>query len=151
METGHSYSSSIYPIKRDLYGDPNAPRFTYTDQETGLLEIPLTTVHVGNKLIPCAGGGFFRLYPYQFTKWCYRKVNLNERKPAIFYTHPWEFDPKQPRPTGMSLKTRFRHYLNLDRASGRLTRMLSDFRWGRMDDVFLADKPQTLPKYKFAA
>ena len=135
-ETGHEYSSSIYPIRHDLYGWPAAPRFAF--RHNGLLEIPVTTVELLNRKLPCGGGGYFRLLPYHVSRWAMRRVNEHDGQSCIFYFHPWEIDPEQPRPEKLKLKTRFRHYLNLGRMQHRLTRLLGDFRWGRMDDIFLA-------------
>jgi len=137
-EAGHSYSSSIYPIRHDLYGMPGAPRFVFRPNPSSrFLEVPVTTVQVAGRNLPCGGGGYFRLFPYALSRWALRRVNRSDKQPAIFYFHPWEIDPDQPRQRGISAKTRFRHYLNLDRMEGRLGRLLKDFRWGRMDDVFL--------------
>lgn len=137
-EAGYEYSSSIYPVQHDLYGMPEAPRFAFRpNKEKGLLEIPITTIRVFNKNLPCGGGGFFRLYPYAISRWALRRVNVNENQPGMFYFHPWEIDPDQPRQSDIGLKTRFRHYLNLDRMESRLCTLLADFSWGRMDHVFL--------------
>lgn len=138
QEEGFSYSSSIYPVKHDLYGIPDAPRFSYypLDQE-GFKEIPITTLELLNKNIPCGGGGFFRFYPYGFSKWALRKVNNNEKQPAIFYFHPWEIDPGQPKQTGLNFKTRFRHYVNLGQMEKRLKFLLTDFKWDTMEKVFI--------------
>jgi len=136
-ETGHIYSSSIYPIKHDLYGIPDAPRFAYKPHgEKGILEIPVTTLKVFNKKLPCGGGGYFRLYPYGFSKWALERVNKVDHQPGIFYFHPWEIDVDQPAQQGISHKTKFRHYLNLDKMEYRLTCLLKDFEWQRMDHVF---------------
>lgn len=136
QETGHSYSSSIYPIRHDLYGMPEAPRFAFRAGAGGLLEIPVTTVQLGSARLPCGGGGFFRLFPYAFSRWALRSVNERDGQPGVFYFHPWEIDPRQPRVADAPLKSKFRHYLALDRMEARLKRMLADFKWGRMDDVF---------------
>jgi polysaccharide deacetylase family protein (PEP-CTERM system associated) len=137
-EVGHSYSSSIYPIKHDLYGIPDAPRFKfYPRGANGVLEIPVTTVELGGRRFPCGGGGFFRLYPYALSRWAIRHVNESEAQSALFYFHPWEIDPDQPRQGNLSMKTRVRHYINLARTEGRLSSLLTDFRWDRMDRVFL--------------
>ncbi len=137
-EAGYCYSSSIYPVKHDLYGMPEAPRFAFRPRgEHGILEIPITTVRFGNKNLPCGGGGFFRLYPYAVSRWALRRVNQNEGQSGMFYFHPWEIDPDQPRQSGVGLKTRFRHYLNLGRMEQRLMALLRDFKWGRMDQIFL--------------
>ena len=138
-EAGYVYSSSIYPVQHDLYGMPEAPRFAFRPSgEQGLLEIPITTIRILNKNLPCGGGGFFRLYPYAISRWALRRVNMNENQSGMFYFHPWEIDPGQPRQHGISLKARFRHYLNLGRMEIRLRALLNDFSWGRMDYVFLA-------------
>ena len=134
-ETGHRYSSSIFPIKHDLYGMPDAPRFAFFPHNDDFVEFPVTTVSVANKNLPCAGGGWFRLVPYAGMRWAMRRVNNTDREPVIFYFHPWEIDPDQPRLQGLDAKTRFRHYLNLDRTQARLQRLLKDFRWGRMCDL----------------
>jgi polysaccharide deacetylase family protein (PEP-CTERM system associated) len=139
-EVGHDYSSSIYPIVHDLYGWPSAPRFAFHYQKTGLLEIPVTTVTLFNWKFPCGGGGYFRLLPYPVSRWALRRVNERDREPCVFYFHPWEIDATQPRQRRLSLKSRFRHYLNLDRMEARLIRLFGDFRWGRMDHVFLESR-----------
>ncbi len=136
-ETGHKYSSSIYPIKHDLYGMPDAPRFAFVHEEYGLLEIPITTVTVGDMKLPCGGGGFFRLFPYVYSRWAINKINNKDKQSALFYFHPWEVDPDQPRFKTAPLKSRFRHYLNLKKMQNRLDRLLNDFTWGRMDQIFL--------------
>lgn len=137
-EEGYRYSSSIYPVKHDLYGIPSAPRFAFHPENTrGLLEIPISTFRILDKNIPCGGGGFFRLYPYRLSKWAYRYLNNQEKQPGIFYFHPWEIDPDQPRQQSLPIKTRFRHYLNLSRMEMRLTNLLTDFTWDSMQNVFL--------------
>lgn len=135
-QAGHSYSSSIYPIRHDLYGMPSAPRFAFRPNAT-LLEVPVTTVELLNQRLPCGGGGYFRLLPYRWSRWAMRRVNQRDRQSCVFYFHPWEIDPDQPRPPQLRLKTRVRHYLNLRRMERRLARLLADFRWGRMDEIFL--------------
>ena len=135
-EAGYRYSSSVYPVRHDHYGMPDAPRFAYRPR-ADLLEIPVTTAAVLNRNLPAGGGGYFRLLPYAVSRALIRRVNQVERRPGIFYFHPWEIDPAQPRVQGTSLKTRFRHYVNLGRTEPRLRRLLRDFRWRRMDEVFL--------------
>jgi polysaccharide deacetylase family protein (PEP-CTERM system associated) len=134
---GYEYSSSIYPIKHDHYGMPDSPRFAYR-VGSGLLEVPVTTLRLFNRNLPSSGGGYFRLLPYQLSRWMIGKVNRDDREPAVFYFHPWEIDPGQPRVAGIDAKTRFRHYVNIDRTEARLRQLLQDFRWGRMDHIFLA-------------
>jgi len=138
QEEGFKYSSSIYPVKHDLYGMPDAPRFMYEPIDSqDFKEIPITTLRFGSKNIPCGGGGFFRFYPYAFSKWAFNRVNNKEKQAGIFYFHPWEIDPEQPRQAGLSLKTRTRHYLNLHHMENRIMRLLMDFDWDTMENVFL--------------
>ncbi len=140
-ETGHLYSSSIYPVKHDLYGIPDAPRFAYYPRgEESILEIPITTLQLAGKKLPCGGGGFFRLYPYAFSRWGLNHVNTVDKESGMFYFHPWEIDPDQPRQSGLDFKTRVRHYLNLNKFYPRLEKLLQDFEWGRMDKIFLSVK-----------
>ena len=137
-EAGYLYSSSIYPVRHDHYGIPDAPRFAFYPNPTGkLLEVPITTVNLLGRNIPVGGGGYFRLWPYAVSRWFIQRVNEKDRRSAVFYFHPWEIDPDQPRPKGINLKVRFRHYLNLDLMEKRLTNLLNDFGWGRMDQIFL--------------
>ncbi len=135
-QAGYQYSSSVYPIKHDHYGMPDSPRFAYR-LASGLLEIPITTLRMGNRNLPSSGGGYFRLLPYALSRWMLRKVNREDRESAIFYFHPWEIDPEQPRVVGIDLRTRFRHYVNIGRTERRLISLMDDFRWGRMDQIFL--------------
>jgi polysaccharide deacetylase family protein (PEP-CTERM system associated) len=136
-ETGYRYSSSIYPIHHDLYGMPDAGRFQFRPcGDSQFLEIPVTTLELAGRKVPCGGGGYFRLFPYAFSRWALRRVNRRDGESCIFYFHPWEVDPLQPRQPGLATKTRLRHYLNLHRMDERLTRLLRDFRWGRVDEVF---------------
>jgi polysaccharide deacetylase family protein (PEP-CTERM system associated) len=137
-EAGYAYSSSIYPVKHDHYGMPNAPRFAYASLPD-LVEVPPTTVDLFNRNWPAAGGGWFRLLPYAMSRWLIQRVNRVDGEACMFYFHPWEVDPLQPRVPGIDAKTRFRHYVNLDRMQARLERLLQDFRWDRVDRVFLHD------------
>lgn len=134
-EAGYGYSSSVYPVRHDHYGIPDAPRFPYR-LPNGLLEIPITTARLAGRNWPAGGGGYFRFLPYAVSRWQIRRVNQADRRPAIFYFHPWEVDPGQPRVAQASAKTRFRHYVNLDRTESRLARLLQDFAWDRADVVF---------------
>ena len=135
-EAGYKYSSSVYPIRHDHYGAPDSPRFAHVVRP-GLLEVPVTTVRAMRSNWPAGGGGYFRLLPYGLSRWCIRRVNAVENQSAIFYFHPWELDPEQPRVSGPGYRARFRHYLNLQHMDSRLRRLLSDFRWDRADRVFL--------------
>jgi polysaccharide deacetylase family protein (PEP-CTERM system associated) len=137
-EAGYRYSSSIYPIRHDHYGMPGAPRFAFLPEGgRGLLEFPVTTVRLFNYNLPAGGGGYFRLLPYSVSRWCLKRVNTVDRQPCLFYFHPWEVDPEQPRIRGLSTRTKFRHYLNLDRTEARLRRLLADFAWGPIEQVLL--------------
>jgi polysaccharide deacetylase family protein (PEP-CTERM system associated) len=135
---GYRYSSSVYPVRHDHYGMPDAPRFAY-EPRTGLLEVPITTLRLLRINLPAGGGGYFRLLPYAMSRWLIDRVNRYDGEPAVFYFHPWELDPGQPRVRGVSAKTRVRHYLNLARTEQRLKRLLKDFAWDRVDRIFLGD------------
>ncbi|SFC65944.1 polysaccharide deacetylase family protein, PEP-CTERM locus subfamily [Polaromonas sp. OV174] len=132
---GYRYSSSVYPIRHDHYGMPNSPRFAY-EVRPGLTEIPITTLRLLNRNWPCSGGGYFRLLPYALSRWMLGRVNSDDRESGVFYFHPWEIDTDQPRIAGISSKTRFRHYVNINRMESRLNQLLGDFKWGRMDQIF---------------
>jgi len=134
---GYRYSSSIYPIRHDHYGMPDAPRHAHT--VGGLLEVPATTLRFLNRNWPASGGGYFRLMPYGLSRWMLLRINHVDHLPAVFYFHPWEIDAGQPRIPGISAKTRFRHYVNIGRMEARLSRLLGDFHWDRMDRLFLAE------------
>jgi len=138
---GYEYSSSIYPVRHDHYGMPDAPRFAHRPNgETGILELPPTTVPLFGRNLPAAGGGWFRLLPYEVSRWMLNRVNAQDNAPCMFYFHPWEVDHEQPRLQGLSAKTRFRHYVNLKHMQGRLRRLLKDFEWDRVDRVYLGGK-----------
>lgn len=138
---GYRYSSSIYPVKHDHYGMPDAPRFAY-ETRGGIMEVPPTTLRLFNRNLPSSGGGYFRLMPYALSRWMLRQVNRQDEQSAIFYFHPWEIDPGQPRVAGIDLKTRFRHYVNIGRTEQRLARLLDDFQWGRMDQIFIGERKE---------
>ncbi len=136
-QAGFSYSSSVYPVRHDLYGIPDAPRTPYRPAGTEtLVEIPVSTVRIGARNIPAGGGGYFRLFPYVLSRAMLRHVNKRDGQPANMYFHPWEFDPEQPRPPGLGAKTRLRHYLNQGRALARLERLLVDFSWSTFGNVY---------------
>ncbi|MEP6501839.1 MAG: XrtA system polysaccharide deacetylase [Betaproteobacteria bacterium] len=137
-DAGYVYSSSVYPVHHDHYGMPDAPRFPYRST-AGLIEIPISTVQAWSRNIPIGGGGYFRLLPYAASRYAIARFNRDERQPAIFYMHPWEIDPEQPRVAGVGAKSRFRHYVSLHRTEPRLARLLADFRWDRVDRVFDID------------
>jgi polysaccharide deacetylase family protein (PEP-CTERM system associated) len=135
-DAGYVYSSSIYPVKHDHYGMPDAPRFAYESVDR-LIEVPPSTVRMLERNWPAGGGGFFRFLPYAVSRWSIARVNRVDARPCMFYFHPWELDPEQPRVPGISMKSRFRHYVNLHRMQPRLARLLQDFHWDRVDRVFL--------------
>lgn len=136
-EAGYAYSSSLYPVRHDLYGAPDSPRFPYRPAAGRLVELPMTTLRLGGRNLPISGGGYFRLTPYTLFRAALRRFNRTESAPAIFYFHPWEIDPMQPRVPQASRMSRFRHTVNLGAMSGRLEHLLRDFAWGRMDQVFV--------------
>jgi polysaccharide deacetylase family protein (PEP-CTERM system associated) len=133
-EQGYVYSSSVAPVTHDHYGWAEAPRFAFRPLPwSPLLEIPVTTAIFAGKRLAAGGGGFFRVIPYGFTRWAIRQVNRREGRPAVFYFHPWEIDPGQPRVAGAPLRSRLRHYTNLHRMAPKLRQLVSEFAWGRMD------------------
>jgi polysaccharide deacetylase family protein (PEP-CTERM system associated) len=133
-DQGYAYSSSVAPIAHDHYGWREAPRFAFRPLPwSDLVEIPVTTAQLRGKRLAAGGGGFFRVLPYGFSRWAIRQVNRREGRPAVFYFHPWEVDPEQPRVTGAPLRSRLRHYTNLDRMAPKLRALIGEFAWGRMD------------------
>lgn len=139
IEEGHRYDASIFPIRHDRYGVPDAPRHPHiiSRPSGSLVETPGSTVRLGPVNVPVAGGGYFRLLPYWWTRWGIGRVNRIERRPAIFYLHPWEIDPDQPRLPADRLG-RFRHYRNLERTEQRLRRLLTDFPFDTMSSAIVA-------------
>jgi polysaccharide deacetylase family protein (PEP-CTERM system associated) len=135
-EQGYAYSSSVAPIAHDHYGWEAAPRFAFKPLPwSDLVEIPVTTAEFAGKRMAAGGGGFFRVLPYGFSRWAIRQVNRNEGRPAVFYFHPWEIDPGQPRVAGAPLKSRLRHYSRLESMAPKLRQLVRDFAWGRMDVI----------------
>ena len=135
-EQGYAYSSSVAPVKHDHYGWGEAPRFAFRPLAgADLVELPVTTAMFGGKRLAAGGGGFFRVLPYAFSRWAIRQVNREQGRPAIFYFHPWEIDPGQPRVAGAPLRSRVRHYTNLDKMAGKLEQLVREFSWGRVDQV----------------
>jgi len=174
IEEGFQYDSSIFPIRHDVYGFRSAPRFLCTIHLNGsfhndfqmlelesnskidfqnvkcIVEFPPSTIRMCGQNIPISGGGYFRLFPYWFTKRALISINHDEKKPFIFYLHPWEFDCDQPRIRGAGLKSYFRHYNNLNKTESRFKRLLEDFRFSsikevlKQNDVQVYDCRQTL-------
>jgi polysaccharide deacetylase family protein (PEP-CTERM system associated) len=133
-EQGFVYSSSVAPIMHDHYGWPEAPRFAFRPLPwEPLIEIPVTTAEFAGRRLAAGGGGFFRVLPYGFSRWAIRQVNRRDGRPAVFYFHPWEIDPAQPRVTGASLRSKLRHYSNLTGMADKLRALVKEFAWGRMD------------------
>lgn len=137
-EEGYCYSSSVYPIHHDVYGQAGASRVPYSPYP-GLIEIPLATVRLFGSNFPIAGGGYFRLLPYGVTRSALRMARRQSQAPSVFYLHPWEIDPDQPRQVQAPLLSRFRHYLNLQKTEARLRRLLRDFDWTRLDHIFFEE------------
>ena len=141
-EQGYSYSSSVAPIAHDHYGWPESPRFAWHPVPgSDLVEFPVTTAHMGGKRMAAGGGGFFRLLPYWLSREAIAQVN-REGQAAIFYFHPWEIDPAQPRVAHAPLKSKLRHYANLSKMADKLLRVMNDFRWGRMDEMLAAHRAE---------
>ena len=140
-EEGYAYSSSVAPVRHDHYGWPEAPRFAHRPlPDADLIELPVTTVEVGGRRLAAGGGGFFRLLPFRFSDWAISRVNAADQRPAVFYFHPWEIDPGQPRVNGAPLKSRLRHYSRLAAMEPKLMRLLKAHDWGRTDDVVASER-----------
>ncbi|WP_438863371.1 XrtA system polysaccharide deacetylase [Neptunicella sp.] len=135
VELGFKYSSSTYPVKHDLYGTPDWPRFAYRRPEN-ITEIPIPTLKILGRQMAIGGGGYFRLYPYGLSRSLIKRYLNAEKQPYSFYFHPWEIDPEQPRVAGASWKSNFRHYINLNKTFGKLEQLLVDFNWSTMKDVY---------------
>jgi polysaccharide deacetylase family protein (PEP-CTERM system associated) len=136
-EAGFAYDSSIFPIRHDRYGIPDAktvPHILTTPNGGKLVEFPLTTRRIGSVNIPVAGGGYFRLYPYFLTRMFLKAVNRKQNEQFVFYLHPWEVDPDQPR-INASWFSRFRHYNNLVKCESRLSKLTDDFSFATMRSV----------------
>lgn len=154
-EAGYRYDSSIFPIRHDFYGIPEWPRFAgyavktpggswkaaaaVEGQAAALYEVPITTLRFAGRNLPVAGGGYFRLFPYAFTRWGLCRINKRENKPFVFYLHPWELDPDQPRMRGISAKSKFRHYLNLNKTGERFRQLLRDYDFVPISEALLPD------------
>jgi polysaccharide deacetylase family protein (PEP-CTERM system associated) len=152
IEQGYRYDASIFPIHHDRYGIPLSPRHTYSiSRPSGtILEAPASTVRFGSLNVPIAGGGYFRLLPYWWTRTGIARLNATEQRPAIFYIHPWEIDPEQPRLSG-GLLSRFRHYRNLHQTEARMRRLLRDFDFGPMAVALAQADAQTATVFNTAA
>lgn len=145
-EQGFTYSSSVAPISHDHYGWREAPRFAFRPLSgADLIELPVTTALFAGRRLAAGGGGFFRVLPYGFSRWAIRQVNDRERRPAIFYFHPWEIDPEQPRVANAPIRSRLRHYTNLERMADKLRLLMREFEWGRMDAIARAEAGRAVP------
>lgn len=135
---GYIYSSSVAPVKHDHYGWPDAPRFAFNPVAgSDFLELPVTTAKFAGRTLAAGGGGFFRMLPYAFSRWAINQVN-EAGEAGVIYFHPWEIDPGQPRVTNAPLRSKLRHYTNLAAMEGKLKRLISDFEWGRVDEIVAA-------------
>jgi polysaccharide deacetylase family protein (PEP-CTERM system associated) len=150
LEEGYTYDASVFPIRHDRYGMPGAPRHPYLERTSAgaIVEAPATTVRLGPMTMPAAGGGYFRIFPYAFTRWAIRRVNEREHRPAIVYLHPWELDPAQPRIRAGHV-SRFRHYTNLHHAEPRLCRLVDEFKFATLGEVL--ESLELLPASRSAA
>ncbi len=135
-EEGYAYSSSVAPVVHDHYGWREAPRFAHRPlPDAELIELPVTTVELAGRRFAAGGGGFFRLLPYRLSSWAIDRVNVADGRPAVFYFHPWEIDPGQPRVAGAPLKSRLRHYSRLSAMRPKLLKLFRSHNWGRTDLV----------------
>ena len=133
---GYAYSSSVAPIVHDHYGWRDAPRFAFKPLPwSPLIEIPVSTAILGGRRIAAGGGGFFRVLPYALSRWAIRQINREEGRPAVFYFHPWEIDPDQPRVANAPVRSRLRHYTKLATMAPKLRALIDEFAWGRMDMI----------------
>jgi polysaccharide deacetylase family protein (PEP-CTERM system associated) len=145
-EQGYAYSSSVAPVAHDHYGWREAPRFAFRPLPwSDLVEIPVTTAMLGGRRVAAGGGGFFRVLPYGFSRWAIRQVNRREERPAVFYFHPWEIDPGQPRVAQAPIRSKLRHYTNLDRMAPKLRELVHEFAWSRMDLVAWREAARATP------
>jgi|SRR5580704_1837646 polysaccharide deacetylase family protein (PEP-CTERM system associated) len=134
-EAGFTYDSSVHPVAHDLYGNRHAPRKPYRVAKTGLVEIPISTIQMGQQRLPFCGGGYFRMLPFSYVCWGIRRLNRGEKQPAVFYIHPWEFDPEQPR-LAASRRSRFRQYTGLSKTAKNLGRLCEQFLFAPMKEAF---------------
>jgi len=136
LEEEYRYDASIFPIRHDRYGIPDAPRWPHAIERPAgrVYEVPGSTVRLGGTNLPVAGGGYFRILPYAWTRFGISRVNRTERQPVVFYLHPWEIDADQPRLSAGAL-SRFRHYRNLHKTESRLRRLMRDFTFAPVASV----------------
>lgn len=145
-EQGYAYSSSVAPVVHDHYGWREAPRFAFKPLPwSDLIELPVTTAEFAGRRMAAGGGGFFRVLPYAFSRWAIRQVNRREGRAAVFYFHPWEIDPGQPRVSDAPLKSRLRHYSRIEGMADKLRHLVHEFPWGRMDVLARREAEQAAP------
>jgi polysaccharide deacetylase family protein (PEP-CTERM system associated) len=145
-EQGYTYSSSVAPVVHDHYGWRDAPRFAFKPLPwSDLIELPVTTAEFAGRRMAAGGGGFFRVLPYAFSRWAIRQVNRREGRAAVFYFHPWEIDPGQPRVADAPLKSRLRHYSRIEGMADKLRQLVHEFPWGRMDVLARREAEQAVP------
>jgi len=137
-QEGFAYDSSVHPIMHDMFDNRNAPRWPHRWGSRRFVEIPVTTTRLGSRNLPFCGGAYFRVFPYAYTKWAMRRLNERERRPAVFYLHPWEIDPDQPR-VQANRRTTFRQYTGLKNTKKKLHRLLSDFPFAPLCEVFQSE------------
>jgi polysaccharide deacetylase family protein (PEP-CTERM system associated) len=154
-DLGFAYDSSIFPVYHDRYGMPSAPATIHraiSPSGGELIEFPLTVAKVLKWSLPVAGGGYFRLYPYWLSRMLLARSQRDLNQAFIFYLHPWEIDPDQPRVENASALSRFRHYQNLGRCEQRLERLMSDFDFTTVAEVLAARQQQNgLPVYDYGS
>lgn len=145
-EAGFQYDSSIFPVRHDRYGllgSPLEPYVVNTESGRSIVEVPLSVLPLAGVPVPVSGGGYFRIFPYRFTRWAFRRLNKRFNRSVVFYLHPWEVDPQQPRLQG-KLLSRFRHYVNLSRCEPRLRALLRDFEFQPMSEMLQERTAETL-------
>ena len=143
-KAGYLYTSSTYPVVHDHYGTPDWPQQPYVRDE-GILEIPMPVLNKWSMQLPIAGGGYFRLLPYFVSRFFIQKFLQTATHPYMFYFHPWEIDPAQPRIEQAPAKSKFRHYVNLERMEGKVSALLRDYRWQSVANVYASHLPVTAP------
>jgi len=135
LESGHLYSSSTYPVSHDHYGTPEWSTKPFK-VGGGLLELPQATIDLCGRRLPVGGGGYFRLFPLMLSEYFLGKFHEQHDHPYIFYFHPWEIDPEQPRVEGASSKSKFRHYVNLSRMEAKIAKLCKNHKWESIETAF---------------
>ncbi|MEM9440173.1 MAG: XrtA system polysaccharide deacetylase [Pseudomonadota bacterium] len=141
IDAGYSYSSSVHPIHHGHFSRPAIPLQPFRPNDSDFLEIPVATVKLFGCILSCAGSAQFRLMPYRWSKWCLERLATDLDRTVIFYFHPWEIDPDQPRLNGLSLRTCVQQYIGLAAMEKKLKRLVTDFHWDRIDRLCRLDEP----------